>query len=51
MFDTTDLHLGMKFTRGYKPEVQESLIEAVDSSTAMAEDHQYERNPESGGGH
>jgi DNA repair exonuclease SbcCD nuclease subunit len=28
IFHTADLHLGMKFTRGYPPEVQESLIQA-----------------------
>ena len=28
IFHTADVHLGMKFTRGYDPAVQESLIEA-----------------------
>jgi len=38
LFHTADLHLGMKFTRGYPPEVQESLIEArFDALPAMVE--------------
>jgi len=28
IFHTADLHLGMKFTRGYAPEVQQALVEA-----------------------
>jgi DNA repair exonuclease SbcCD nuclease subunit len=28
IFHTADLHLGMKFTRGYPEEVQQSLIQA-----------------------
>jgi len=28
IFHTADLHLGMKFTRGYAPDVQENLVEA-----------------------